>query len=417
MKEKQMNEAAEREPSRLRVQKVEYWEGQPGFGVKYNFKAIRKLYKKLNIPPEYFNPAELPLESAKYFPTFSMRATGKTTDVLLLGMCFNALYDTEIIYVRQIEEMILPKVTKDLFSVITDPEYDYINVLTDGRYNGICYKARRWYYCNVDDQGKVIETAPHHFMFMCSVANANALKSGFNTNGRGDFIIFDEFINPVYMPDEWVQFCQLVKTIIRKRYSPIVFMLANTIDKESTYWHELEIYDEVKAMLPGETINKTTSGGSSVCVTYVSPSLQKAKKLQKFNRLFFGFKNKKLGSITGADWDIKPKPHIPESTYSEVFPIIDNLYIYDHEKYVRLEIVQHTELGICVFVHWATKVYDDSIILTTEDITDRRFKYGLGPRNLQLLLAKLIASNKFYYASDDVGAFVSHYVNSIPPTM
>ena len=31
---KEQNTATEQEPSRLRVQKVEYWEGQPGFGVK-----------------------------------------------------------------------------------------------------------------------------------------------------------------------------------------------------------------------------------------------------------------------------------------------------------------------------------------------------------------------------------------------
>lgn len=396
---------------------IKYIDGQPKNGVKYDWKAIRKLYKKLKIPDEYFNPTKLPLESAKYFPVFSMRSVGKTTNVLLLGMCMNALYGTQIIYIRQFEDMIMPKATKDLLSVIIDPEFDYVNILTGGRYNGVCYKSRRWYYCNYGEDGKIAEVSPEHFLFMCSVDRAVNLKSSANFP-LGDLLVFDEFVNQnVYTVDEFVNFCDLVKTIIRSRLSPIIFMLANTIDRESPYYHEMEIYDEVNAMLPGDNITKTTVDGTVINITYVSPSQQTKSALERLNSLFFGFQNKRLGSITGKDWSIKPKPHIPKSTSEEVFYILNNLYVKSHEKYVRLDIVQHVDLGVCCYVHWASKTYDDSIILTTEAITDKRYYYGLGPHNLQALLAKLIAANKMYYASNDVAAFLAHYINSIPNTI
>lgn len=395
---------------------VKYIGGQVQNGIKYDWNAIRKLYRKLKVPEIYYDPTEEPLEQAKYFPVFSMRSVGKTTEVLLLGMCMHALYGTQIMYIRQIEEMILPKATKNLFEVIADPQYKYIEILTDGKYNGVTYKARRWYYCNYDEDGKLLDVASTHFMFMCSVDKAINLKSGFNAP-LGDFLVFDEFIMPVYMPDEFVSFCDLVKTIIRDRQSPVIFMLANTIDRESPYYHEMEIYEEVRDMQPGDRIRKITLDGTVINVTYVSPDIKKQSILKKVNSLFFGFQNKKLGSITGQDWSIKPKPHIPRSEPEQVKILIDNVYIMAHCKYLKLDIVHHAVLGVCCFVHWATRIHDDSIILTCDDITDNRYYYGLGPAHLQRILVQLLTANKFYYASNDCAAFLSHYVSSMPKTI
>lgn len=398
------------------METIKYIGGKESNGIKYDLKKVVKLYNKLKIPPEFYNPTEEPLSAAKYFDVFSMRSIGKTTNVLLLGMCFNSLYDTEIIYIRQIEEMILPKATKDLFEIIADPSFEYIKILTNGRYNGVTYKARRWYYCNYDDAGKLLDVAPRHFMFMCCVDKAINLKSGFNAP-RGDFLVFDEFINPVYTPDEFVSFCDLVKTVIRDRQSPMIWMLANTIDRESPYYHEMEIYDEVRDMQPGDRIQKTTMDGTVISVTYVTPNIKKRETLRKVNALFFGFKNKKLGSITGQDWSIKPKPHIPRCYEEDIDVILENLYIMSHCKYLKMDIVRHKDLGVCCFVHWATRVHEDSIILTCDDITDKRYYFGLGPPRLQAMLTRLIVSNKLYYASNDCAAFLSHYVSSMPKTI
>lgn len=398
-----------------RLKKIPYIGGDPKKGVKIDWALVRREYKKLGVPPDFFNPCSIPFERCKYSVIFSMRSVGKTTELLLIGMILWRLYGIQIQYIRQFESMIMPKVTKDLMAVIGDDQtYGYITKLTDGEYNGVIYKSRRWYLCNYDEDGKLVDICNEHFMFMCSIDRADTLKSGYNAP-LGDFIVFDEFISRVYPPDEFVVFCDLVKTIIRDRESPVIALLANTIDRESPWYHELEIYEIVRDMQQGDSLETTTDLGTKIYVEYVSPGIKKKGVLQKLNTLFYGFKNKRLGSITGEDWAIKPKPHIPKPVDGEVLHfVIQNLYVMSHGRYVKLDIVEHPVLGLCCYVHWATKTYDDSIILTTEHITDPRYRYGLGPRKLQLLLMRLITANKFYYASDDVASFLSTYVTSIP---
>lgn len=401
-----------------RLKKIPYIGGDPKRGINIDWNLVRREYKKLGVPPDFFDPCNSPVERCKYNIIFSMRSVGKTTEVLLMGMILWRLYGIQIQYMRQFESMIMPKVTKDLMTVIGDDQtYGYITKITDGEYNGVVYKSRRWYLCNYDDTGKLIDMCPEHFMFMCALDRADTYKSGYNAP-LGDFIVFDEFVSRVYPPDEFVIFCDLVKTIIRDRESPVIFMLANTIDRESPWYHEFEIYEIVRDMQQGDTIEATTDLGTKIYVEYVSPGIKKKGVLQKLNTLFYGFKNKRLGSITGQDWAIKPKPHIPKSVDGEVLHyVIQNLYVMAHGRYLKLDIVEHPVLGLCCYVHWATKTYEDSIILTTEHITDPRYRYGLGPRKLAMLLTKLASANKFYYATDDVASFFSTYITSIPNTV
>ena len=40
-------------------------------------------------------------------------------------------------------------------------------------------------------------------------------------------LIFDEFIEKYYYPSQFLDLCQLLSTIIRKRQSPLFFLSAN----------------------------------------------------------------------------------------------------------------------------------------------------------------------------------------------
>ena len=390
-----------------------YIDNDPKRGLQYEWKKIRKAFAALNIPPEYFDPTKRPFERFKYLVEFSRRGTGKTTGVLLLGMVMNQLYSTQIIYIRQTEDMIAPKNTKNMFSTIV--EYGYIPLITNDRWNNVCYKSRRWYFCRTDEDGKIVEKDNDHFCFMCDIQHGNALKSGFNAP-FGDFIVYDEFVNPFYYPDEFVNFCDLISTIIRQRYSPMVWMLSNNTDKESPYFYELEIYDDVQCIEKGGHGERITEKGTGIYYEWYAPETDVKKSttvLTFMNKLFFGFKNKKLGSITGEDWAIKPAQHIPNSKEAPQI-IFNNIYIYHNGRYVKLDIVKHETLGICCYVHWATKTYKDSLILTVEDRLDPRYVYGIGTGRLQRMLIELIRQNRFYYPTNDVAAFTANYMKSIP---
>ena len=136
-------------------------------------------------------------------------------------------------------------------------------------------------------------------------------KSNYNAP-LGDIIIFDEFIGKVYYPDEFIWFMDLIKTIARNRLSVKIFMLANTINKHSSYFHELEIYDAIGCMKLGDEKLITTRLGTNVFIEMIDNEIQR-KLNERQNRLLFGFGNTKLAAITGAQtWAMSEYPHVPK---------------------------------------------------------------------------------------------------------
>ena len=397
-----------------RLKTIKYIKDKPSFGIEYDYKLIRKCYKKLGIPPDVWNPSILPLETHKYFVGFSERTIGKTTNTILLGMVMHMLYGTVIQYVRQDEKDIAPKNTSDLFNVITDPEYKYIEKLTDGKYNNVYYKSRRWYLSLTDDSGKVIEVSENHFMFMCDVLHATNLKSGYNAP-TGDIIIFDEFIGYSYYPNEFVKFEDLISTIIRYRQSPVIFMLANTINKESQYFNELDVYSEVQRLEKGESTTVQTEKGTKIYLEWIS-NVKATQKKQSLNELFFGFKNSQLASITGSDWAIRSYPHIPEDI-NKYELLLRNLYIWHNDKYIRISLYNHTDIGLIAVCTKALYTYTDSIILTVQNEIDSKNKvYGDGTNSFRISkLMKLVWTlrnqNKMYYQTNDIGHFIKNYLD------
>lgn len=394
-----------------------YINGDINKGIAYDWQLLRRDLAALGIPAHVYNPVGCPFEKSHLFVNLSDRSVGKTTNWLLLGGCMNKRYGTILHYVRDREDMITPKALQDLFTTIV--EHGYIEKLTDGKYNNVYYHARRWYYCRVENE-EIVEKAENHFMFCCSVEKAMVLKSSYNAP-KGDFILFDEFIGKYYPPNQFVYFCDLVKTIIRDRISPIVILSANTIDKNSQYFNELEIFDDVQTMRQGESKLIESSGGTPVYIEIIGANIERTKRRSIVNKLFFGFKNPMLASITGADWATKYYPHIPPSKETQFRPCekveyyTQNIYILYNTKLVRLDIVDNEKRGICVYCHWAKidDFYPDSYIFTAGEILDERyhFKFGGKKSPLAAMVWDLWRENKFFYATNDVGAFVESYIN------
>lgn len=391
---------------------IKYIQGNKENGIEYDFKLIRKEYSKLNCPDDVYNPCTAPLEKAKLFTILSERNVGKTTNWLLFGMIMNQLYGTEIQYIRQREDMIMPKSMKDLFSTIL--RYEYISKITDGEWNGVFYKARRFYYAKVDDSGKVIEAAAQHFMFCCCIEKATDLKSSYNAP-LGDLLIFDEFIGKYYAVNEFISYCDLAKTIIRERRSPLFIFLANTINPHSPYFNELEIFETVQLMNPGDKNTIKTSRGTNIYIELVGVNQSRKTKKSIVNQLFFGFKNPLLGAITGESWSIDNYQHIPEYDEEKEEPrvISRKIYVYNSNKYLRLDVIDNPDLGLCLYTHWASKTHKDSIILTCEDRFDNRYHYGLGEGNIEKFIKKMYNENRIYYATNDCGAFLENYIKNV----
>lgn len=387
--------------------KVEFINDNPLDGIKYDFDLIRKEYKKLNCPKTVYNPCHLPFEQAKWLVTLSERARGKTTNLLLFGMCLHKLYGTGICYLRSSEHMIAPKVSKDMFSNIIS--WGYVDKLTDGKYNTIIYKSRRWYYAKVDENGEVSEKDLNPFCIMLSIDKNEDYKSVLET--KNDFIIFDEFIERNYYALQFVMLCDLIKTIARERKSPVICLCANTIDINSPYFSELQIRDRIQNMEQGEHDIITTPLGTRVYFEILGKKVAKANKKQKeINKLFYGFSNPKLASITGdSTWAIDNYPHPPKD-----FTTIERRrYILYNDKYISLDICVTDDDKTFINCHFVTKIYDDSIIYSLDFSLDRLHRYGTGITKKDKWIFKHYDNNLFTYADNTIGSLVEKYLMNV----
>ena len=390
---------------------IKYIENNIQLGILIDWNLIIKAYKELKCPDDVYDPTqvvkELDHNNCKWYIGMSQRKTGKTTNFLLYGMLLFWYYGIHTIYIRQRDESIAPKHSIKLFDTII--AFDYISKITGGIYNHIKYYSKSWYFCKRNENGEIIDECLNPFCTMLSIQSADDIKSVFN-DPVADWIIYDEFISSVLYPNEFVDFINMISTIKRLRRSTSIILLANIIDMYHPYFSELCIADQAQRMKKGERALITTDLGTKVLVERIEQP-EKAKAQNEIDKLlYYGFPNPKLAAVTGDEWAEFHFQHIPEGNY-EI--ITSRLYIKYSNKYARLDIVQHEKLGLCIYAHFATHIYDDSMILTVDDRTDPRYLYKFGNGRIDKLLHNMFNSNRVYYAKNDVGMFILSYTNYI----
>lgn len=393
------------------METLKYIENNIQLGIAYDWDLIFRAYKALKCPDDVYNPVptlrSMIENDTKWYIGMSKRRIGKTTNFLLIGALLFWNYGTRTYYIRQRDDMIAPKNAGKLFDTIN--ANGYIEKITDGLYNGVKYNAKQWFFVKRNEQGDIIDENPVPFCVMQSIQSAEDVKSVLN-DPFGDWIIYDEFIGSSMYPNEFVDFFNLISTIKRLRRSAIICLLANTIDMYHMYFKEFCIADNVQKMRAGEKAIITTEIGTKVFVERIEQPAA-AKRQDEIDKvLYYGFPNPKLGAITGDEWAVGCYQHIPDGEYKMIF---QKLYIKYSNKLVRLDIVSHETLDLCIYAHWATYTYDDSIILTADERIDPRYKFKTGRGRLDMLLRRLFNENRVYYATNDIGMFIDSYFGYI----
>lgn len=373
-----------------------------------NYKKIFKKYHSLNCPEGYFDPCRLPYQNDKYFVICTERKSGKTTNVLLFSMCQQWLEGNQVIYVRQTSDMIERRNLRQLFDTIK--AYGYIEKITEGHYTDLLYASHGWYYCNYGEDGKVADREADPFMLCLSVDQYETYKSTLNTNAL--IIIYDEFISRRYMQDEFIFWCDIVSTCYRQPFQNegFIFMLANTIDREHQYFYEMELNDAIHRLPIGAHTEIITSGGTPIYLELYTRGQTPEKSL--YNRLFFGFKNKKLGAITGKDWSLKPLPHPSKDDTREV--IARNFYIQYEDRLIQLNLCRGEADGMHVVAYFPNKseIPKDATIYSLGIMLDWRHHYKFGHTPADKYVWTLYERKKFFYTSNAVGAIVDKYYQS-----
>lgn len=389
------------------IDNIQYFDDNPNHGIIYDWKHIRKEYKKLKCPKGVYDPFSVDFQKAAYGVVMSDRSQGKTTNPLLVGLIMNRDYGTVVHVIRQNKSICEPKSIMDMCKTIL--EFDYISKIYGGKWNSIRYRGKRWRLTLVDDEGHVLEeSAPVIVCF--GLDESQDLKSAYNAP-RGDLVIFDEFINDSYGFNDFVRFMDILKTIFRDRRG-YVYLLSNTIDLNSQWFDEFCIRDDLEGMQAGEMKYVKTILGTVLHIHILPPVRTKQRLF--INQWLFGFPNKKLSSITGSEtWATDNYQHIPSDREAEHTVIFGRLFLLQSGKYVKLKLVYNSAVGYCVYVHPATKIYDDSVILTHGDILDRRYQFGFGSKKSKLLdlIWRLYEGNRFYYARNSEGALVKSYIH------
>lgn len=395
------------------MEKIKFYDNKEEHGIIIDwqkvFKEYRRIIKAAKVSEPIYDPTTAPVTECKYIELLSERSSGKTTNWIIIGIILNKMYGTVTQYIRQSEDMIKPSVAGEIFRVIlTYNNSCYIPLLTDGKYRGIYIHWKKAYFCNYDDNGKPCDVAPDPFLNFLSIDNNFDYKSGYNAP-RGDLILFDEFIGKYCPPNEFVDFSDLTKTIIRFRKTPIIVMLANTINRNHQYFKELEISKAVKNLKVGQHTIETTEKGTRIYIEIIG--LKQSAIKQEVNRLFYGFNNPKLNAITGGEiaWAFDPVPHIVNND-DDV--IISRIFRIDTgDVMLQLDIVNTTDRGLIINCHECTKVYKDSVIFTLGEIRENNQIYGIGKNNPYAgLIWKLYEQNKFYYDSNESGSLVKNYL-------
>ena len=398
--------------------KIRYYDNDINKGIIYDWKHIEKEYAKLKCPKDVWYPLKCDFTKARYSIAMSDRSRGKTTNPELVSLIMYRDYGTVLHYIRNTKDECEPKTIRDMFDTII--EHHYIEKIFDGKWNNIYYYGRRWYLCLVDDEGQILEKDPNNCAMCMALDEAAKYKSTYNCP-RGDVVLYDEFIAPLFGYSDAKNFLDLCKTIFRDRLSGYIWMLANTINLHSPWFDELMIRDHINDMKAGEIrYVELGAGKPTYHIELIEPNQSEIRK--RVNALIFGIPNPKFAAITGSDvWAVEEYQHIPAyreydeltQTYKEAEPevIFGRIYLEMSRRLVKLQIVLHPDLGLCVYVVPATKIYDDSFILTCGDIQDKRYLFAFGKGTLCDSVWELYRKNLFFYATNSEGALIRSYIN------
>lgn len=387
-----------------------------------DYKKIKKECDRLGIyPKQYYSPFDSNFENYSWVCLLSERSLGKTTGWLLFAMVANKVCGTVAEYVRLTGDMIKKKALDDLFETIL--QCDYVSKITEGRWNSVYYFSNRWRYANVDEEGKIIERCPEHFLHVYDLCHTNGLKSTYN-NPNGDLIILDEFVdNQTPFQDFFFYLCDSMSTIFRTREGCKCVMLSNTINPRSQWFTEMGIMNDVNCCKIGER-KLCKSGDTTVYLEIVANHNVSAVK-KTINKLYFGFKNPKLNSITGSDtwayseYSIWDESYIDEEGIRHKYDyefIHTNIFIKSDGFYNQCLIGFHEKYGKCVFVRpWNIEPTskDDIILVTDSPTQENEYNVREVKRLFKLMFTELYNENKWYYRNNTAAISVRSFINQM----
>lgn len=357
----------------------------------------------------YYDISKIDATNAVYRMIIGQRSNGKTYKV-----CRHIVEDylkegKRGAYVRRYEETLTPKNLQNLF----DPHTKLIEELSEGRYNHVVYRAKEFHLCYMDkNTGDISDRDPIAFCIGAAINTAE------NTKGmdRGEIhtICFDEFMTRVgYLNNEFVQYMNLLSSLIRDRDDATIYMLANTVNKYCPYFKEMGLKNIEN--LPKGEIALYHYGDSRLTVAVeVCDEVLATKAVAS---KYFAFDNPQLQMITNGEWEFQIYPRAPYKIFKDDIQL--TFYIKFAENLLCCEIIHPTVKSHCndvfIFVHAQTKdiELDDNTIVYVQDFSSCRMHVRFlrdVPTTAHKLIASLIQRKSVCFSDNEVGEIFRNWL-------
>lgn len=288
-----------------------------------------------------------------------------------------------------------------------------IEKMSDGKYNKVVYRSRRFYMACGDD----MEEEPFCYAFALNVAEHD--KSSSFPDVR--VIVFDEFLTRgVYIPQEFIAFTNLISTIARNRKDIKIYMFGNTVNKYCPYFAEMGL-GHVKEMKPADLeVYTYGDSGLRVAVEYTGNATSQYKE----SNVLFAFNNPKLNMIKRGSWEIDIYPHIPLK-YAPRDIMLVYFIKFDGEllqaDVVRGGVTMDSEQKYIqapfTYIHEKTtdiKNPEKDIIFSLETLPNyNHYTYlNEGRDKLSRAIWRFYSIGKVFYQNNEVGEIVRNYIKN-----
>lgn len=356
---------------------------------------------------KYYSLSNILTHNADYNIIYGERSNGKTTAVLRLGLIdhINSGYKNQLAIIRRWEEDFKGENGKQMCDNLIN--LGWVKEYTNGEYNSIFYRSKRWYLCRYNKSGEKEAQCETPFATGFAITSEEHYKSTAYPDVK--LILFDEFITRgMYLPEEFVKFQNLLSTIIRLRTDVKIFMCGNTINTFCPYFNEMGLKG-VKKQEKG-TIDIYTYGSSSLKVAVEYSDFPSKKKA---SNKYFAFDNPKLQMITNGGWEIDIYPHLPRKYAPK--NLVYHFYINFDDELLQGNIIC-IDNEVFIYIHRkTTPIREDNQQLVYQQSVDYRSHYStniLKPTNrIQKLIVQMFINKKVFYQDNEVGEIVNNFIN------
>lgn len=339
---------------------------------------------------------------ADYNMIYGERSNGKTysvEDYALEDHCKTGV--NQLAIVRRWDEDFKGKRGHQYFAPLV--KNGLVEKYSGGEWTDIYYYSSRWFLCKWVNDKRIVADKPF--------AHAFSLNSGEHDKSTSypdiKTVLFDEFITrDNYIPNEFVDFMNILSTIIRDRDDVKIFMLGNTVNKYCPYFKEFGITNLNKMKQGDIDVYSYGDSGLKVAVEYCS-TLVKSKKSNKY----FAFNNPSLQMITSGAWEVALYPHLPKKYLNS--NIIFMYFIEFGEDLLQCEIIE-IDYEIFTYIHRKTTPIknEDDIVFSREHSSSpyRRRKISKPNDDIGKKIWWFYKNDKIFYQDNDVGEVVRNYI-------